>query len=590
MNPARVKKKWCWKGAPDEDVCRTLAAELRIPLAIVRILFQRNITGSDRIKAFLNPSLDQLPPPFSMKGVAEAAAIIDRACHDSQPVVIYGDYDVDGITSTSVLYLFLKHLGLDVSFYLPDRLQEGYGINEQAIRRIHAQIGERSAKNGVLISVDCGISDYDAVETAKKLGLTVIITDHHKPPPRLPPADVVINPLQPGCSFSFKKLAGVGVAFYLIMGIRSHLLSNGFWQDGEVPNLKAYLDLVAMGTISDMVPLVDINRILVRAGLEVIDTGRQNNNLRPGLMQLIDISRIYRRKLTSEDISFRIGPRINAAGRIGDPCQAVELLTTNETDRARELALSLDEINNSRKALGQSLYEQALAMAEKEVAKGRKSLVLWGEDWHPGVIGIAASRLVEQYGRPTIILSLAQDQAKGSGRAIPGLNLYEALGDCGDVIIQYGGHEGAAGMTVMNEKLIDFSNIFEEVVARKFVAEDLTPELWIDWQAETEELFDESFLAYYVLLAPFRIGNPEPVISTQKIRLQDPRVVGNDHLKFFLLTGNRMQRQGIGFGLGAMRQDIIGKEVDIAYNVRLNEFRGQEKWEFNLVDISNLSS
>lgn len=567
-----------------------MAAELRIPLAIVRILLQRDITGPDRIKAFFNPALDQLPPPFSMKGVAEAAAIIARACHDSQPVVVYGDYDVDGITGTSVLYLFLKHLGLDVSFYLPDRLQEGYGINEQAVRRIHAQIGERSAKNGVLISVDCGISDADAVETAKQLGFTVIITDHHKPPPRLPPADVIINPLQPGCSFPFKKLAGVGVAFYLIMGTRSHLLQNGFWPDNrEAPNLKAYLDLVALGTISDMVPLVDVNRILVRAGLEVIDSGRQNNNLRPGLMQLIDISGISRRKLTSEDISFRIGPRINAAGRIGDPRQAVELLTTNETSRARDLAYSLDETNNLRKTLGQKLYEEALAMAEKEVAKGRKSLVLWGEDWHPGVIGIAASRLVEQYCRPTIILSTAQDQAKGSGRSIPGLNLYEALGDCGDVLIQYGGHEGAAGMTVRNEKLIDFSNIFEEVVAAKLVSEDLTPELWIDWQTEIEELFDESFLAYYVLLAPFGIGNPEPVITTKKIRLQDSRVVGNDHLKFYLQDGNRMQRQGIGFGLGAMRQDIIGKEVDIAYNVRLNEFRGQEKWEVHLVDISNLS-
>jgi single-stranded-DNA-specific exonuclease len=572
---ARAPKTWLNR-LYDKDRAAAVAAELDLPAGIADILLQRGLSEAEQVHAFLFPALGQLPAPLLMKGMREAVSIVARAVVHRQPIMVYGDYDVDGTTGAAVLVLFLRTLGLEVLVCQPHRLTQGYGLHHNMIDDLLAR-----APGGVLVTVDCGISSVEAVAAARQGGMTVIVTDHHQPPGKLPAAHAILNPLQAGCGFPFKQLAGVGVAFYLTMGIRSHLKEQGFWQgrEAEMPNLREYLDLVAVGTIADMVPLLGPNRIFARAGLEVLQEAR-----RPGFSCLLETAGVLGKRLSAEDVGYRLGPRINAAGRTGDPGRALELLLTSDFGRARELAGELEEANRCRQALEKEMFQQAVTAAADILHAGGKSLVLSGADWHAGVLGIVASRLLNRYYRTTILLTEKDGLLKGSGRSIPALDLYGTLGCCQDLLVQYGGHANAAGLALRPENLKEFQERFEAEVATRLKPEDLQPKLLIDGLLG-EELFHGRFLEYYLRLPPFGIGNPEPVFGGSGCRLLEPRVVAEKHLKFFWPhNGGRLQ--GIGFGFGYLLPQLLQEATaGVAVSLRLNEYRGKESWQLNLVDL-----
>ncbi|MEJ2032437.1 MAG: single-stranded-DNA-specific exonuclease RecJ [Deltaproteobacteria bacterium] len=453
----------------DREHAAALAAELDVPVGIAAILLQRGIQDAEKAHAFLNPTFGQLPSPFLMKDMSKAVAILVEAIQRGRRVVVYGDYDVDGATGAAVLVLFLRRLGLTVHARQPHRLVHGYGLHRELIPEL-----EILAPAGVLVTVDCGISNHGPVAAAKEKGLAVIVTDHHQPQATLPPADAVLNPLQPGCAFPFKQLAGVGVAFYLAMGLRSRLNEQEHWQgrEEEMPNLRELLDLVAMGTVADMVPLLGPNRIFVRAGLDVLQGAE-----RPGLGCLLETAGISgRRRLTAEDIGFRLGPRINAAGRTGNPDRALELLLTDDMVVARRLAGELESANRNRQALEEKIANQAMTAAMKFLQAGCRTLVLQGKEWHSGVLGIVASRLLNRFYRTTILLTEKEGLLTGSGRSIPEFHLHHALEDCGDLLERYGGHANAAGLALRPENVPVFRERLETKAAQ-LAAEDLQPKL-----------------------------------------------------------------------------------------------------------------
>ncbi|MDH5299069.1 MAG: DHHA1 domain-containing protein, partial [Desulfobulbaceae bacterium] len=392
----------------------------------------------------------------------------------------------------------------------------------------------------------------------------------------------ILNPLQPGCEFPFKHLAGVGVAFYLAMGVRSALLRQGYWPAGEAaPNLKRLLDLVAIGTIGDMVPLVGVNRILSIAGLEEL-----NDHPRPGLRQLLRMADALERRVTAEDIGYRIGPRLNAPGRLGEADLALELLVTDDGERAAALAGEVDAINRRRQELVEEVHRQATAAANDATAGGRRTLVLHGEHWHGGVLGIVASKMVDVFARPVIMLrSEGAGLVKGSGRSVEGLDLHQALTRCSDLLEQYGGHPSAAGLTLRAENLDAFRERLEAIVAEQLDEEAMRPVLWIDGELGSPDLGDHAFFDGFQRLAPFGVGNPEPVfVSAAAVRLEQPRVVGNNHLQFSWRV-NGTSWHGIAFGCGHHLHAVQEQPTRLVFMVRRNSFRGREQWQLQAVDF-----
>ncbi|MDH4321669.1 MAG: single-stranded-DNA-specific exonuclease RecJ, partial [Desulfobulbaceae bacterium] len=489
--------------------------------------------------------------------------------------IIFGDYDVDGVTGVAVLALFLKELGVAYICRQPKRLEHGYGFSTELV--------EDANKNTVVVTVDCGISDVSEVARAKELDLTVIVTDHHQPPPVLPAADAILNPLQPGCAFPFKHLAGVGVAFYLAMGLRGHLLESGYFSDRtQAPNLKAYLDLVAIGTICDMTPLVDANRIMTIAGLDVL--ARTN---RPGLRHLLAVANIDVQRVNADDIGYRIGPRLNAPGRLGDAEPALRLLLSEDQAEAKALAKQIDATNQERQEIVRQVSEEALARAARLVAEGARVLVLHDKEWHGGILGIAASRLAEDFNRPTLLLTTAGNGLlKGSGRSVAGMDIHDVLTGCADLLASYGGHSCAVGVSLVPENLAAFVERLEVIIAQRLDLQALEPLLWIDHVLSAEELGENGFMEGYQRLAPFGIGNPEPVFATaSEISFENARVVGLDHLKFTSRI-NGVSFSGIGFGLGGCLEQVEGRSALPAFTIQKNFFRGREEWQLNIVDIS----
>ncbi len=578
MNVSIRNKLWRYR---DNDKKSISLNGVEVPESLAGILAQRGLHEESEIRDFFNPQLSQLPSPFGMKGVRQGSELVEQALVQGQPITIYGDYDVDGVTSTAFLYLFLKELGAQVSYYVPDRFDQGYGFNKQALRNIAARNRDSFAQAGLLISVDCGISAVDEVEEARKEGFTVIITDHHQPPEQLPDADVIINPLQTLCKSPAKELAGVGVAFYFAMGIRQHLRNKGFQSRQNEPNLKKFLDLVAVGTIADMAPMTGVNRILVTVGLQVMENG-----CRMGLASLLAQCGCDKQQVSGETVSFKIAPRINAAGRIEHADMAVELLLADTTDQAGQLAARLEEMNRTRRHIERQMYETVLPQAEEEYQQGRHILVLWG-DFHPGVMGIVASRLAERFYRPAILLSVKDGVAKGSGRSIPGLNLFQCIEACRELLVRYGGHKAAAGMTVMVENLSLFRNAIEEAVLAVLDGKELEPELWVDAIVKLEDVFNRQFISLYSRLQPFGVGNPEPLLAGEVQMFNSLTVVGNDHLRFSVPV-NGLIRDGIGFGLGNHLEAIRSRKINtLAFRLRRNFFRGKCEWEMNLIDVLN---
>ena len=591
MKLRKAEKEWILHQGPDihvKEYINKTARRLGIPEEIIKFLAERGCTDERDIKDFLRPSLNLLPRPDLMKGMAEAIDILADALKSPKPITVYGDFDADGVTATAVLALFFAELDVPFQYYIPDRLKEGYGLNTEAVRTIYETNKQQNGGPGIIITADCGISDVKVVKAAKQLGFTVIVTDHHRPPPELPPADAILNPLQPGCDFPCKDLAGVGVAFFLILGLRSKLTKNSHWPADKIPNLKSCMDLVAIGTVADQVSITGCNRIIVRAGLEVI-----NQENRIGLQRILKNANALSVEVQAEDIAFRIAPRINAIGRIGSAGKAVELLTTDIPQYAEKLAGELEDANNNRKKIEADIFTEATHMVSTSTLETAHSLLLFKNNWHQGVLGIVASRLAESYGRPTILLTGInrenvsepdKDLVKGSGRSVEGLDIHAALLACQDMLVRFGGHEGAAGMTLHRDTVESFRQRFDQAVAEQLVNRPPIPGITIDLETNLEFLLNTNFLSAYTLLAPFGNGNPEPVFCMTGKKLTKLRVVGNNHLRFTIVENGR-NMDGIGFGFGNSIAEVENSLMDLAFHLKLNSYMGQNKWEIYTVAL-----
>jgi len=554
----------------DVEVARHLETEHSLSPLLARILTQRKITAATDVEKFLQPSLAQLPDPQLLLGMEPAVARLLRAIKEREKIVIYGDYDVDGTTSTAMLMEFFRDVGAEVDYYIPHRIREGYSLNAEALKRLY----EQGAK--VLVTVDNGISARREAEVAKQLGLDLVITDHHEVPPELPEAYAILNPKQAGDTFPGKELAGVGVAFYLIVALRAALREAGMLGDRE-PNLRQALDLVAVGTIADMAPLTGVNRILVREGLKVL-----SKTSRPGLRALKEIAGIDG-EVAADQVAFRLGPRINAVGRLDDAAFGVKLLLARNDAEALELARRLDRANAERQDLEDEISKAAFAQVEVgQLAKKRRSLVLYHEDWHPGVVGIVASRLVERYYLPSIVLSRDQDGLKGSARSIRNLNLVETLRGCSSHLSKFGGHFYAAGLSLKREALESFSEAFDAAVRSRLQEDDFQPALKLDVESELGEI-QPQMLEEIRRLEPFGLGNPEPVLLLKGVRVKDRRIVGEKHLKLKIGNGS-LQFGAIGFRM-AEKSPSVDAQIDLACIPGWNEWNGSKNIELRMIDL-----
>lgn len=565
--------RWLLPEVVDQQAA-SLAGELGLHPLPARILLHRGYRTPEAAAAFLSDKLADLPDPFRMKGMVAAVERLTRALRQGEKITLYGDYDVDGVCSTSLLTLFLRELGGRPATYIPHRLGEGYGLNLQAMDHIAAD-GTR-----VLVTLDCGITAMAEVARAKELGMDVVVVDHHTVLPSLPAAVAVLNPHQPGCDYPTKTLCAAGVAFNLCMGLRKQLREDGFFATRKEPNLKALMDLVALATVADVVPLTGANRILVAHGLQELSAAR-----RPGVRALKEVAGMeVEAPVTAGQVGFRLGPRINAAGRLHDASLGLQLLTAESLEDARRLAGVLDRANSERQGIESTILTEALKQAETR--KDSRGFVLYSEGWHPGVIGIVASRVVERYHRPTIMVGVNDGVGKGSARSIEGFHLYDAISGCSELLARFGGHKYAAGLTIEADRLPAFREAFERVAYQRLTPEDLIPRCKVDAVVTPREL-DERAVESLQKLGPFGSGNPEPVLVLRK-QLARPRVLppktghGHAHLKLALVDAPEMD--AIGFGMGD-RLSLVEGPVDLAFQVGMDTFRGQRRVSLRLKDL-----
>jgi single-stranded-DNA-specific exonuclease len=563
-----VKARWKIPSYP-AALSAELSRQLDIPPLIAQLLIKRGITDSQSGERFLFPSLQHLHDPFLMKDMSTGAERVVTALERGEKITIYGDYDVDGVSACALLVNFLRSSGNQATYYIPHRLQEGYGLNAEAVKQVAAE-GTK-----LLICVDCGISDREEIQLAQSLGMDTIVVDHHEPPPLPSPAYAVLDPLQADCPFPFKGLAGVGVAFYLVIALRSKLREKGFWRDGAEPNLNRYLDLVALGTIADIVPLMDINRVLVTYGLREL-----RETLRPGLRALKEVSGIGGEEISTGHVAFRLAPRLNAGGRMADAQMGVELLLTDDYEQAQRIAGALDQANRERQKIEERIYQEAKEIIKRDGLFNRRSMVLSSDRWHPGVIGIVASRIVEEFWRPAILIALEGDRGKGSARSIAGFHLYQGLQECGGHLVGFGGHKYAAGLTIDRDKIQAFREGFEEVAKKNLGEEDLIPTLSVDAELDPEEITPD-LLRHILGFAPYGPTNPKPLFATRnRFKADDVRVLGKNTLKFKLRGGKRTF-EVIGFGMGELITEL-SSELKIAFYPRMDDWQGVRRLQLEL--------
>ncbi len=555
-----MKREYRWTLSEDTEPVLTmqLAKEINVSETISKILIRRGITSYEKAKEFFRPQIEHLHDPFLMSGMEQAVQRILEAVERRERVMIFGDYDVDGTNSAAMLYLYFKNqLGLEVIFHIPDRIKEGYGISTVGINR--------GKENGgtLLLSVDCGITAVDQVEYARSLGIDVIICDHHEPGEEIPKAHAVLDPLQPSCTYPFKFLCGCGVGFKLMQGIAK--------RRGKEEEVYEYIDFVTLATTADIVPLIGENRVLTKIGLELI-----NRNPRPGIRALIESSGTQLGNISTGQIVFILAPRINAVGRMGDASRAVELLTSHDPATASQFAQVLEEENRTRRKIDEDTFLKAQELVESLLEGDTDpAIVLHHEQWHPGVIGIVASRLVEKYYRPTIMMTTVDGVAKGSARSIVGFDIHQALKRVEDKLIQFGGHKYAAGLSVALDQVDEFRKAFNDVCSELMPENIRTPELRIDAEIELSELTPR-FIKILKEFAPFGPGNMRPIFLVRGVEIVGlPRIVGKDHLRFKV----RQEQQvfdSIGFGLGSLIDELRSddKFVDVVFSVDEHEWLG----------------
>jgi single-stranded-DNA-specific exonuclease len=563
-------KRWIVK-EPDPATLEWLVREGNIQLFLARVIANRGIVEPDAANRFLLATLTDLHDPFLLPGMEKAVNRLAAAVQTGEKVCVYGDYDVDGVTSVALLIDFFRCIGVeDCFYYIPLRLEEGYGLSEDGVANVAAQ----GAK--VIVTVDCGINSAAEAELCASLGIDLIITDHHMPGETILPAFAVINPLLPGSSFPFKYIAGVGVAFNLMIALRSKLREEGHFAGRAEPNLREYLDLVALGTVADIVPLVDENRIFVKYGLKELTSSR-----RIGVHALKEVAGVNG-EVSCGAVGFRLAPRLNAAGRLEDAALGVELLLCGDRQRAKAMAAELDASNTERQALEQAILRDALAMVKNTPAfSQRRSIVLASEEWHPGVIGIVASRIVDLFHRPTILIALQDGNGRGSGRSIPNFHLYDALNACSEHLLKFGGHKYAAGLSIEESTIEAFIKSFDDVASGLLSPVDLIPELSIDAILQPEEISYELVEAIGAM-APFGMGNPEPVFMLERARIIDRRVMKERHIKLRLTAGGQTF-EAVGFNL-AERMDLP-EEITLAFSLQINDWNGRKSVQLRIKDI-----
>lgn len=564
-----MQSKWeLVESRPHEEIER-LSRESNIPYTIARILINRGIETPGQVERFFAPVAAHLHDPFLMRDMDKAVDRIVSALHRRERVAIYGDYDVDGITAASMLYLFLKDLGGDVIAYIPDRQNEGYGISEIGITELQSQGA------ALIVSVDCGITSIQEAHFAVANGIDLIITDHHEPGDAIPEAVAICDPKRDSCGYPFKELSGVGVAYKIAQGLVQRL-------NLDAEYAEKYLDLVALGSAADIVPLVDENRVFVKLGLEKI-----NNQPEVGLASLIELASIKTGKIEVGDIVFGIAPRINAVGRLGSAMRAVRLLTTRDRASSRDIAAVLEEENRRRKDIDNVTLEEAVAEIRATMdPHDARSIVLARDGWHPGVIGIVASRLIERYYRPTVMITIENGQGKGSARAIAKFDIYQALKACSDLLLQFGGHKYAAGLTINAENIPAFRERFEKVCREMIPDEDLIPKIKIESEISLDEITPE-VVASLKRFAPFGPKNNRPNFFSRGLDVLDvPRIVGSNHLKFRAGQGG-VSFEAIGFNLGQCLPRVSNgaRPIEMVYAVEENEYNNRKSVQLRIKDI-----
>jgi single-stranded-DNA-specific exonuclease len=564
-----MDQRWIIRKTPDTAKVEQLSSDININPVLSSVLIQRGINNYQDAKAYFRPSLSDLHDPFLMEDMDIAIERLNRAIHNGENILIYGDYDVDGTTSVALVFSYLKKIYSNVFYYIPDRYVEGYGISKKGI--------EWAVKNNIslIISLDCGIKAVEMTELANSKGIDLIICDHHLPGSSLPEAYAILDPKRKECKYPYKDLSGCGVGFKFLQGfaIQNKLDESGLFD---------YLDFLAVSIASDIVPVNGENRTFCHFGLEKL-----NNNPRPGLKALIDVAGL-RGKVTISGIVFGIGPRINAAGRMTHAGLAVELLISESYKEAEHIALKINSNNIERRSFDSNITQEALKMIEgDEKLKNAKSTVLFKSDWHKGVIGIVASRCIDKYYRPTIIMTKSKNKATGSARSVDGFDVYEAIADCSDLLDQYGGHMYAAGLTMDIDKVALFQKRFEKIVEERITDEQLIPHIDID-QVITLDIITHKFLDILKQMAPFGPANSQPIFVSESLFVSNrPRILKDEHLKFYVhQDGVDTTIETIGFGLAQYFELInSGMRFKMAYAIEENNYLGQNSIQLIAKDI-----
>ena len=561
-----MKKEWKYSELIENENANEkielISEKYNIGKLLSKILVTRGIDTDEKIELFLNPKRDDFYDPFLMPDMEQAVNRIVSALEKKEKITIYGDYDVDGITATTALYKFLKEREADVEYYIPNRLEEGYGLNKDAITEI-----ANNATN-LIITVDCGITAIDEVEFCKNLGVDIIITDHHEPGDDIPSTIAVVDAKRKDNKYPFRELAGVGVSYKLIQALSVKIGLD------EKEYLK-YLDIVAIGTIADVVPLVEENRTITKLGLKLLQVTKN-----VGLKELINITGY--KKIDSNMVAFGIAPRINACGRMGKESEALKLFLSENLDEAKQVAEKLNKYNIERQSIEKEIFENAKKMAEEESDK--KVLVLAGNDWHHGVIGIVSSKITDMYFKPSILISFDGEDGKGSGRSVPGFDLHEALINNSTYLDKFGGHEMAVGLSLKKENFENFKKEFEKYALQSNLC-DIIPIINVDEEVSLKELNIES-IKELNLLEPYGEANRMPIFMIKNLKINSIRALSEGkHLKL-TLSDEHYFIDAIGFNLGHFTADYqIGDKVDVVGSLEINEFNGNQNMQINLKDI-----
>lgn len=558
-----MNKKWEYYNF-DKEKIKEISQKFNLPEFIAKILVNRNVIEDKKIKVFLDPTRNDFYNPYLLNDMEKAVNRIIEAINNKQKIIIYGDYDVDGITSITVLKKFIQDRGIEIGYYIPDRLNEGYGLNKEAVKKI------ANEKYELMITVDCGITALEDVKYANSLGMDVIVTDHHEPLDIIPEALAVVNPKRKDSTYPFKNLAGVGVVFKLIQAISQKM---------ELPEKEylKYLDLVCIGTISDIVPLVDENRVIAKLGLKLVCVTK---NI--GLRELINSIRF--KKIDSNAVSFGIAPRINACGRMGHAEEAIKLFLTENLVEAGDIADNLNKYNVTRQSIERKIYDEALEKIEKNNMNLENSIILGGENWHHGVIGIVASKITETFNKPSILICFDGEEGKGSGRSIVGFDLHEALCKTSEYLEKYGGHEMAVGLSLKRSNFDSFKEKFQEIVEKSDI-KDIVPIIKIDDEIDLKNVTMD-MVREIDKLQPFGEENKVPIFLFRNLKIDSIRAISDGkHLKLSLKYSNGWI-DAIGFNMGELvEQYTIEDKVDVVGFLEINSYNNIEKLQINIKDM-----